>query len=227
MKIGTDAVLLGSWTPLHGAKHILDVGTGCGIVALMLAQRSESIGSTVAAIDIDPAAAQQALDNFVQSPWPDRLPSVFSQIHKPLQQMDVAACPSFDLIVCNPPFFEPSPQLKASSRKLARATETLDRMQLYQGAKSLLAGAGRLSMIIPFDQAENAIDEAAGCGFQLVARTDVRPTPDSILKRSLLEFSLGPIDAKPARSELIVETSRHVYSEQYRALTKDFHLRYA
>ena len=229
MKIGTDAVLLGAGTQLRGAQRILDVGTGCGIVALMIAQRSQSLGSTIAAIDIDQSAAAQAVENFHQSPWPDRLPDSVDKVHQPLQTLATQdSPPRFDLITCNPPFFRPLAQIENSPRQIARATKTLDRRQLFRDSKSLLVAEGRLSIIIPFEQAATTIKEASSFGFTIVARTDVRPTPDSSLKRSLLEFGLAAgVDQPLSHDELIVENSRHVYSDDYRQLTQDFHLRYA
>ena len=229
MKIGTDAVLLGSWTPLRQAKTILDIGTGCGIVALMLAQRSVSFASQISAIDIDQGAAQQALANFQESPWPNRLPVCAAEIHQSLQQfVDQDQSQGFDLIVCNPPFFEPNFAAVDPSRAKARSTQTLTRASLLSCAKSFFDDLGRLSIIIPYDQAAATIADAEVSGYHLWSRTDVRPTPISSLKRSLLEFGLSASNSDElTHGELIVETLRHVYSDNYRELTQNFHLRYA
>jgi len=227
MKIGTDAVLLGSWAPIRDAKTVLEIGTGCGIVALMLAQRSQTLDSKIAAIDIDRGAAQQALENFQQSPWPNRLPAHVAEIHQSLQQFaNQNQNQRFDLIVCNPPFFEPESNPEDSPRQKARTTQTLTRESLLRSAKSLLQRSGHLSIVIPYDQTEATIAAAKSNGLHLWSRTDVLSTPSTNPKRSLLEFGSVPSDDFE-HNELIVELSRHDYSDAYRELTQDFHLRYA
>ena len=98
-------MLLGAWAPTRGAKRILDVGTGCGIIALMLAQRTVETDSRVSAIDIDSDAASQAVENFAASPWPSRLPSQSDEVQFSLEEFSQTSVRQFDLVVCNPPFF--------------------------------------------------------------------------------------------------------------------------
>jgi len=226
MKIGTDGVLLGAWAPIREAKRVLDVGTGCGIVALMLAQRTVEIGSLIAAIDIEEEAAVQSVENFADSPWSDRLPGGSDHVHQSLAKFSLSDF-RFDLIVCNPPFFD-SPGCMSdsdSSRKIARhATET-DRRHLIQGMRGLLEDEGRLCLILPFEQAGATVQMSKTCGLHLWSRTDVRPTPDSRPKRTLLELATAKGDHD--HNELIVETERHQFSQDYANLTRHFHLRYA
>ena len=229
MKIGTDAVLLGAWAPIRGAARILDVGTGCGIVALMLAQRTVESDSQISAIDIDSNAAQQAVENFASSPWPDRLPSRSPAVHFSLdeyfQEMK-SADQRFDFVVCNPPFFSQASHSPSEPRTAARHAEGLPRESLFRQVFQLLTDSGRFCLVLPFEQSDATIALGAKIGFHLWRRTDVRPTPTSELKRVLLDFGreeAGELE----RSELIVETERHQYSDDYASLTKDFHLRYA
>jgi len=228
MKIGTDGVLLGAWAQIRDAKRILDAGTGCGIIALMLAQRTAEIGSRIAAIDIDENAAVQAVENFAASPWPDRLPGQRQEVHHSVEQFSCSenADGGFDLVVCNPPFFSSPGSLPASSRNTARHATELDRTQLFQAAHRLLDANGRFCLVLPFEQADSTVESLAKLGLSLWSRTDVRPTPDSLPKRVLLEF--GMIDTShEIHNDLVVETARHQYSEDYADLTRDFHLRYA
>jgi len=225
MKVGTDAVLLGAWTPTRDAKRILDVGTGCGIIALMLAQRTEKLGSQISAIDIDEAAARQSIENFTASPWPDRLPKNCDQVHRPLEEFSLEDNAPFDLIVSNPPFFASPGRMADSTRKLARQTTDYDRRRMFVQLVRLLGDAARLCLILPFDQADVSIQMAEDQRLHLWSRTDVRPTPDSKPKRTLIEF--GTKAEMQNRDELIIETARHQFSEQYANLTRQFHLRYA
>lgn len=225
MKIGTDGVLLGAWAPIRDAKRILDVGTGCGIIALMLAQRTAEIGSKISAIDVDEAAAQQAIENFAASPWPDRLPDCSKQVHQSLEEFSLADHGRFDLVVSNPPFFASPGCMADSSRKIARQATEDDRRQLLWKLVQLLDGAARLCLILPFKQTDAAIRMIETEGLHLWTRTDVRPTPESKPKRTLLE--LGSSVSNQVHDELIVEIARHQFSEQYAALTRHFHLRYA
>jgi len=229
MKIGTDGVLLGAWTPIREAKSILDIGTGCGIVALMLAQRTSEVGSRIDAIDLDQGAAEQALENFQDSPWPDRLPNRIEDVHLSLEQFTLQnQANRYDLIVCNPPFFAPMKQSGIQARHHARTTETLKRELLFQTTKNLLKPNGRFSLVLPYDQTESALELAFTSGFERWSRTNVRPLPDLGFKRVLLEFGLCSLEVEQRiHDELVVEDSRHQYSKDYERLTKEFHLRYA
>ena len=231
MKIGTDGVLLGAWAPVRDAKKILDIGTGCGIVALMLAQRSASHESQISAIDIEIGAATDAVQNFSASPWPTRLPRQMEEVHLSLNQFVSRAAdssPGFDLTVCNPPYFVPGDQHSDSSRETARTLASLSRNDLFHDTKSILSDSGRFCLVLPFDQAESTIRLARSVGFYLCKRTNVRSTPTAKPKRVLLEFGLRPVDESQVEStELVVEKTRHQYTEGYALLTRDFHLRYS
>lgn len=228
MKVGTDGVLLGAWAPIRDAKQILDVGTGSGLIALMLAQRSRANASEVSAIDIDQGASEQAIENFQASPWPDRLPGSLDLTHCSLKEFAFVCTvtnSSFDLVVSNPPYFaadnkQPAPRLTA------RQTDDFSRRSFFQNVVSLLSVAGRICLILPFDQAEITIEVAKEFDLHLMSRTNVRANVAATeLKRVLLEFT-STSNHSTSESELVIEKSRHEFTEQYAALTQDFHLRY-
>ena len=235
MKIGTDGVLLGSWAPVRDAQRIVDVGTGSGLIALMIGQRTVASQAIVSAIDIDVDAAQQALENFSASPWRDRLPCQLSQIHESLQgfalKFDTGS--RFDLAVCNPPYFSNAYLPSGDARTVARHTSQLPRESLFLHSFQILSSTGRLCLVLPYNQAEATNKIAGEAGFRLFSRTDVRPNPQGEPKRVLLEFGKQPIDQgtrfdhEPSHRELVVETSRNQFTAEYQALTQDFHLRFA
>ena len=229
MKIGTDGVLLGSWTPVRDAKRIVDIGTGCGLIALMIGQRTVASEAFISAIDIDVDAARQALENFSASPWPDRLPSQLSQTNVSLRdfarQSDSEA--RFDLAVCNPPYFSNDYLPSGDARTVARHTSQLSRQSLFLHSFSILKPTGRFCLVLPYDQTDETIEIACEAGFRLLARTDVRPNPQAELKRVLLEFGKQPMDRgdrigqNPTRSELVIETKRNEFTPEYKALTQE------
>ena len=235
MKIGTDGVLLGSWAPIRDANTIVDVGTGCGLIALMIGQRTVAQRATVRAIDVDRDAAQQALENFSASPWRDRLPSHVEQIHISLQDFadDADAESRFDLAVCNPPYFTNDFLPSRDARRVARHTSLLPRRSLFLNSRRVLSPTGRLCLVLPYAQAAETIEVALETEFRLWARTDVRPNPTGQLKRVLLEFGRQSFDGSicadrdPIHDELVVEVTRNEFTDDYRALTEQFHLRFA
>jgi tRNA1Val (adenine37-N6)-methyltransferase len=228
MKVGTDGVVLGAWTPIGDAQQILDVGTGSGLIALMLAQRSAEIGSRIAAIDIDLAAAEQAIENFQASPWPDRLPNDSDLVHCSLNEfafVSTVTNSSFDLVVSNPPFFPVDKNTTSAKRSAARHTTDLSRRLFFEKIVSLLTDSGRICLILPFDQAEMTIKVTREFDLFLNSKMNVRANAVAAPKRVLLEFGMRPHQTTSS-DELVIETSRHVFTEQYAELTRKFHLRY-
>ncbi|MCD8185545.1 MAG: methyltransferase [Rikenellaceae bacterium] len=219
MKVGTDGVLLGAWMRLSGTEErILDIGTGTGLLALMAAQRAP--GARVSAVEIEPAAARQARLNFQASPWPERL-----SVHcLPIQEFAPPTGERFGHIVSNPPFFTRSLKAFQSARTTARHTDTLALDELLEAVRRLLSAEGRFSAIYPSQQALLFEETARRYGLYVHRKTAVRGNANGPLKRMLLEFSLRR--AVPEENELIVELSRHRYSEQYIALTRDFYLNF-
>ncbi len=218
MKVGTDGVLLGAWTPISGKEeHILDIGTGCGVIALMLAQRT--CNATITAIDIDQSSIDQAAANFSASPWSERMQARNISI----QTLRHTSTQRFDLIVSNPPFFINSLPNPRQERMQARHACMLPHIELLLAGTELLTQDGQLALILPVSEGMRFIEQARNGGLFLTHQTTVYPTPESAAKRLLLCFSRNP--AKRAESSLVIETAgRHVYSEEYKQLTRDFYL---
>ncbi len=219
MKVGTDGVLLGAWVSVSSAdRRILDIGTGTGLIALMLAQRVPQ--ARIVGLDIGEVAEARA--NAEASPWADRIE---------MRQMPVQAFAPperFDLIVSNPPFFVDSLLCPDAGRTAARHAVSLSFAELRDAAVRLLAPGGRFAVILPADTAAHFI--ALCCGsLAWVRRTDVRTTPRRPARRSLLEFiAAEPGGAPlPVCSELTVGTGEaECYTPEYRALTRDFYLKF-
>lgn len=215
MKVGTDGVLLGAWTDLSRSRRILDVGTGTGLIALMLAQRCPE--ASVTAIDIDEAAIGQAVENVRNSPWSQRVVPVLQDVctYRPDGL--------FDTIVSNPPYFVNSLKCPDEQRNTARHTDTLDARRLLGKVSEWLAPEGRFSVILPADQVDDFLFLAGQEGLFLSRHTSVVTRPGLAPKRSLME--LGRTKEDVCSDELVIELERHVYSEDYIALTKDFYLK--
>lgn len=218
MKIGTDGVLLGAWAKLQNQPNsILDVGAGTGVIALMLAQRSNA--ELIDAVELDDKAYQQCVDNFEASPWGDRLFCYHAGFEEFVSEMDE----TYDLIISNPPFFEAPRNTELSAqRQKARFTNNLSFKDLIEGAIKLLSDKGELAIVIPYHSKEEFISLASSKGLTLSRITLVRGRPESSFKRCLLQFSRE--DFTPEEEELIIETERHKYTPEYKALTKDFYL---
>lgn len=215
MKVGTDGVLLGAWTDVSTSQRILDIGTGTGLIALMLAQRNAT--AQITAIDIDEAAVEQAKENIASSPWKNRIE---------VTQQDVCCFSSnrlFDTIVSNPPYFNQSLKGPDSQRNTARHTDSLDSSQLLEKVAEILHPEGRFSIIIPSDQTDEIIRIAATYGLHPSRQTDVITRPGLPPKRALLAFQ--KTKGICHKNELVIELERHVYSEDYIALTRDFYLK--
>jgi tRNA1Val (adenine37-N6)-methyltransferase len=218
MKVGTDGVLLGAWTDVEKASYILDVGTGTGLIALMLAQRSEA---EIVAIDIDDDAFFQAKENVLNSKWNNRI----SVYHYSLQQLATFTKNNFDLIVSNPPYFSNSFKPTGDSRTIARHTEALNPKDFFKCCAALLKDDGLISTIFPAESFSIIKKAAEENGLYVVKECAVHPLPGKEPKRIMAEFS----KTKPEeiiRKSLVIETGeRHQYSEQYIELTKDFYLK--
>ena len=219
MKIGTDGVLLGAWAPIDNHPFsILDIGTGTGIIALMLAQRSAA--QQIDALEIDEAAYEQATDNFENSPWNDRLFCFHAGLDEFIEEPEE----EYDLIVSNPPFYSEDYKTENESRDLARFQDAMPFEQLLEAADLLLSEHGIFVVIIPFKEEENFIALANEFELYPLKITRVKGTPTTEIKRSLLAFSRNETTDLPI-DELVIETARHVYTQEYIGLTKDFYLK--
>jgi tRNA1Val (adenine37-N6)-methyltransferase len=219
MKIGTDGVLLGAWTPLENNPFsILDIGTGTGIIALMLAQRSAA--QQIDALEIDEDAYEQATDNFENSPWNDRL----FCFHAGLDEFVEEPEDEYDLIVSNPPFYQEDYKSNNEQRDLARFQDAMPFEDLIEAADLLLSENGVFCAIIPFKEEETFLALAKEYELYPQKITRVKGTPTTEIKRSLLAFSRKE-NLNFATDELVIETARHVYTAEYIELTKDFYLK--
>lgn len=217
MKVGIDGVLLGAWAPVENAKRILDVGTGTGLIALILAQRSNA---AIIGIDIDQLAILQATENIRNSPWPSRL----TVMKKSFQEYSNVLPERFDLIVSNPPFFINSTKTPIENRTAARHTDSLTHEELIENAISLLKSSGRICIILPVNEGLRCINFAESKGLYCTKQVTVFPKPGSDSKRLLVELSL--IKSPKTETELVIESEvRHQYSTEFIELVKDFYLK--
>lgn len=217
MKVGTDGVLLGAWVPVVGVKRALDIGTGSGLIALMLAQRT-SDRVHIDAVELDLSAAGQARENALESKWADR-------IH--IYQDDiihwVAKCDQrYSLIVSNPPFFTPGTACSSSERSVARATHTLDHPTLLSCAESLIDESGFFCVILPEDAGSQFIDMALARGWHLRLRSDIADNANRLPHRIML--GLSPQSGEYFQERMVIRGLDRHYSPQYCSLTRDFYL---
>ena len=220
MKIGTDNVLLGAWTPIENhPRSILDIGAGTGILALMLAQRTSA--QTIDAIEIDENAYIECTNNFENSPWADRLFCYFASFDEFVEEM---LDEPYDLIISNPPFYTSNYRTNQSARNKARFEDSLPFPTLIEGVSKLLSANGTFSVIIPFAEEGSFIELAQQNNLFPNKITRVRGNETSDVKRSLITF----IKTQPVTcpiNELVIEKERNVYTNAYVALTKDFYLK--
>lgn len=216
MKVGTDGVLLGAWTQAFNAKTVLDIGTGTGLIALMLAQKSEA---DIDAIDIDKNAFEQAVDNASHSKWKTRI-QVF---HLALQDFVEFSSQKYDLIVSNPPYFVDASKASSEARNIARhMNETLTFEELISGVKSLLHPKGRFCLILPYKEGMLFIEEAEKQQLYCNRITRVRTKFDKMEKRFLMECSLKRTHI--LTDELIIHEDDNSYTKDYLDLTKDYYI---
>ena len=218
MKIGTDGVLLGAWVSLEkNPQSILDIGAGTGILSLQLAQRCQA--KTLEAIEIDEDAFEQCVGNFENSPWGDRL----FCFHASAQECAAEMEEEYDLIISNPPFYSDEYKSNNNKRNTARFTDTLPFRDLAIFAYQFLSEKGIFALILPRKEEENFIALALEVGLFPKRICRVKGNPTSEVKRSLMEFTFEKSEI--IQEELTVEISRHVYTEAYKNLVKDFYLK--
>ncbi len=222
MKVGTDGVLLGSWVSLAGQPgRMLDVGTGTGLIALMLAQRSEAWHARIDAVELDRRSALQAVENVSASEWAKRIDVLATSFQEYADQCGK----TYDLIVSNPPYFSDSLVSPSTGRTMARHTRTLGSQDLIRCAMRLLSAGGKLSVIVPAESSVHMVSTAIDGGFSLIRRMDVASVEGRDPFRTLFEFGLEP--AQTCKSEqLAIESRPGCFSEMYRELTKDFYLKF-
>ncbi|GHM98589.1 tRNA1(Val) (adenine(37)-N6)-methyltransferase [Cytophagales bacterium WSM2-2] len=215
MKVGTDAVLLGAWVRINRAKHILDIGAGSGVISLMLAQRSGE-DALVDAVEIVKADAEQANENVLNSPWPNKV----TIYQKAIQAFDPPY--KYDLIVSNPPYFVNSLLPPSESRVKARHTISLSFEELLEHSLRLLNRNGRLAVILPHDEGNTFRSMALAKKLHLLRETAFYSRMDKPQERWLFEFSQTP--QKGISGSLTLYDSNSNKSSGYRAITDDFYL---
>ncbi len=226
MKVGVDGVMIGCWTDVCSARRILDVGTGCGLIALIVAQRAPE--ATIDAIDIDEPSIEEATENFSSSPWADRLNArlcSYSEASSLLKDSET----KYDLIISNPPYFDSGVKDAVTAREKARHQGELSPLTLLEGAKSLLADNGQVAMVVPLDISAQLEKDAETMGFQLVRKCCYRGHQDAPFKRILLQWKLAASQFHNVGSEttfMTLEEQPGHPTEEYRELCKDFYLRF-
>ena len=215
MKVGTDGVMLGAWADTSHATSILDVGTGTGLIALMLAQRTDA---AVDAVEIDEPSAQQALENVNSSRWKDRI-----AIHcKSFQQFANETSKRYDLIVSNPPYFIKSLKSEEVARTVARHNDLLPHSELLNGICTLLSPSGRFAGIFPYVEGNVFVALAATFGLYCTKRVSVFGKDKGSIKRLMLEFGREKLPVE--EYSISVRASNGEYTPDYIQLTKSFYL---
>jgi tRNA1Val (adenine37-N6)-methyltransferase len=219
MKVGTDAVLLGAWVIPNGSANILDIGTGTGIIALMLAQKSNA---PIVAIDIDKDSTEQARLNVAESTYASQI----KVEHISFQDLALSSTQKFDLIVSNPPFFVDSLKSTNDGRTMARHNDLLSFEDLLKGVKKLLNEKGKFCLILPKNEALLFRDLATSKGLYLskLMRIRTRPEKDSE-KRHLMQFEFK--ETEFSESTLVIEADSHRnYTEEYKKFTQDYYMKF-
>ncbi|OUO51057.1 tRNA (adenosine(37)-N6)-methyltransferase TrmM [Parabacteroides sp. An277] len=217
MKVGTDGVLLGAWCACQGTKRILDIGCGTGLIALMLAQRTDAL---IDALDIDADACLQARENVARSPFAEKIRVVQADLARFADEQ--AGIQAYDCIVSNPPFFVDSLKCPDRKRTLARHTDSLPLHRLLADSHRLLADEGSLHLILPFSQRERLQEVAFHEGLFMNRETHVYPTPTSQPKRLLVSLSRQRQGTLPTR--LTIEQEPRCYTEEFATLVAPFYL---
>lgn len=219
MKIGTDAVLLGAWCPIeNNPKSILDIGAGTGILALMLAQRTNA--DQIDALEIDEEAYEQCVENFEGSPWADKL----FCYHAGLDEFVDDPEDEYDLIISNPPFYSEDFKTENEQRDLARFQDAMPFEDLIEAADLLLSEDGLFAVVIPYKEEDRFIELCAEYELYPVKATRVKGSHKTPIVRSLLAFKRFELSVLTA-DELVVEINRHEYTDDYINLTQDFYLK--
>ncbi len=217
MRVGTDAVLLAAWAEINMAAHILDVGTGTGVIALMCAQKNAT--AFIEAIEIHEGSAEDARHNFEHSPWKSRL-----KMHEG-DFLKIVSREKFDLIISNPPYFSQSLRGNNPSRNTARHDDSLPADAFLRQTKSLLTPDGTVILILPKNQLERWIEEAAKSGLNAKSICHVFTLAYKDATRVMIEFALS-YQGEPTMESILIEKNPGEFSEAYKQLTKEFYMKW-
>lgn len=225
MKVGTDGILLGGWVDVNTASsaplQVLDIGTGSGLISLMLAQRCQGNMQAVA-IDIDASACLQAKFNIDNSPWPSSI-TVKHVALQVLTQNHTAESAMFDLIVSNPPYFVHGQAFTDVARQTARHTGSLTHQELVDCALQLLTPNGRLALVLPYEAGCEITTYCQQLGDLSITCLNIKTTPKKPYKRMLMSIHRG--NAKLVKQELIIHDPDGSYSDDYQHITREFYLK--
>jgi tRNA1Val (adenine37-N6)-methyltransferase len=217
MKVGTDAVLLAAWANVVDAKHILDVGSGTGLIAIMCAQRNQT--AIIDAIEIDEGAAQDARENFDRCPWVERL-----KLHEG-DYLKIVSEKKFDLIISNPPYFSQSLRAATPSRNAARHDDSLPMDAFLKQTKRLMESNGLLALVLPIGAFERWTEASAVIGLQVTRVCHVFTSADKQATRVLLELQAG-YASEPQVESLLIQDRTGEKSEIYKELTRAFYTKW-
>lgn len=225
MKVGVDGVLIGCWADTEGASRILDVGTGCGLIALIMAQRCRQ--ASILGIDIDEPSVEEAQENVKGSQWSERIEIVKASFPDDFNSGKFSH-QRFDLIVSNPPYFNSGVTDAATPRELARHQGVLSPISLLRGGVQILNAGGGVAMVVPLEIAEETEAEAMRLGYALSRKCLVRGHSNAQWKRALLQWRFGHLPNGNYQGEetLTLEVSPGVPTDSYRRLCKDFYLKF-
>lgn len=218
MKIGTDGCLLGAWADVDGSASILDIGTGSGVIALMLAQRSEAL---ITAVEIDKDTYRQAAENFANSPWRKRL----TVVHSSIQEYVKAYEQKYELIVCCPPYFINSLKTNDKKRRLARHTDSLSFEELLSGSLRLLSPGGKFSTILPSDIVKHFCELALIEGYYITKVTNVESKAGAKPNRKLLQLERTRKSCINSTIAILNKEGKS-YTPEYKELTKEFYINF-
>lgn len=219
MKVGTDGVLVGAWANLEGVSKTLDIGTGTGVISLILAQRL--IGKAeIHAIDVDDKAIIQSSDNFKNSPWPEK----FAVHHSSIQEFGMTSTERFDLIISNPPFFTGGMLSENNDRNDVRHAIKLPHGDLLLAVSKLLKQDGSLVIILPYLQGLRFIEISESYRLYPTRITEVKSRTDKTVERLLIQFKKGK--SLVMENELIIHADGDEFTNEYKSLTGDFYLKF-
>lgn len=222
MKIGIDAVILGAWVNLQNANRILDVGCGCGVIALMAAQRNPT--SEILAIDIDPESVKEAAENFIASPWSKRMKAMQIDFNDYCSKHLERNMEPIDYIVSNPPYFDSGIGTPDSIRLKARHQGQLSPSVILEKGKDLISENGIIGIVIPYDQTEELAGTSKSLGLCLTRQMIMTGREGREPKRSFMEFGLHA--AHISKEYLTIELSDGSYTQNYQSLCHDFYLKF-
>lgn len=216
MKIGTDGVLLGAWVETEDVWSALDIGTGTGVIAIMVAQRAA--GASVKAVEIDRESFEQARQNMNRSPWAERL----EVVHVPVQDFARSSKEKFDLIVSNPPFFTGGTFSHNQDRNEVRHTIKLPHGDLLAAVRNLLSPGGKFGVVLPVIEGLRFVELAASYHLYCVRQTEVRPKASKPVERLLLQFAWKP--GLLTKDSLVIQEESGEWTKEYRSMTREFYL---